>query len=168
MRGKWLTVFVVFTVFAVSCGPKLLAPKYRSMTTDGIPIDIGSLVGGCGSVGIPTAPKQADIDATKPFLTDPQWQTLNIMFKYFPDILLDGIHTVSGKFKLPSGKTVQGGTCPILVYAPQSNAHAAGTLSNEDWSYFCFLFWGAKLHQDLNGKASACKAALVAAGLPLP
>jgi len=46
--------------------------------------------------------------------------------------------------------------------------HAAGTISDVEYSQKLLKFYVAKFRQDLNGKASDAKAALTAAGLPIP
>lgn len=67
--------------------------------------------GGCpGGIGIPPEPTQALITATKPDLPADDFLGLNILFKYYHEILTDGVHNIGGKFDLPSGKSVTGGT----------------------------------------------------------
>lgn len=153
MRGKWLTVFVAFVVFLVSCGPNLAARKLTT-SIDGLPVDLGSLGGGCGSVGIGTRPTQADIDLCKSILDPTAGSQLQIMWKFFDEVVADGIHNVD--------------TCPILTLYPLQKGHTDGTISDADFSKRLYKFYVAKLKQDLNGKATQCKAALIAAGLPLP
>ncbi len=119
-----------------------------------------------GGIGIPPEPTQALIDGVKVNLSVDDANGTQILFKYYHEFLTDGVHNVSGKFKLPSGKSVQGGTCPILVYNPQRLAHESGELSDADWASFVMQFLRAKMKQDLVGKRDKAQADLVAAGLP--
>ena len=71
----------------------LAAPVTGTVTTSGC-TSITQLPGG---IGIPPEPTQANpIDICKPLLTPTQAATLQIMFNNFPEVLLDGVHTLSG------------------------------------------------------------------------
>jgi len=158
MKIPWKTIFVAFVVALVSCGPNLAA---RKLTTniDGLPVDLGSLTGGCGSVGIGTRPTQADIDLCKSILDPTARGQLQILWEEFDNVLTDGIHSVSGKY---------GGTCPILVLFPIQDGHKKGTISDEEFAKKIHRFYCAKYLENLDGSQAKAKARLTAEGLPLP
>ena len=153
MKIPWKTIFVASVVALVSCGPNLAA---RKLTTniDGLPVDLGSLGGGCGSIGIGTRPTQADIDLCKANLDPTAGAQLQIMWKFFDNVVTDGVHSLD--------------TCPILTLYPLQKGHTDGTISDAEFSKRLYKFYVAKYKQNLNGKQAQCKAAILAAGLPLP
>jgi len=150
MTGKLLTVSVAATILLVSCGPNLAARRMRT-NIDGLPVDFG---GGCGSIGVGKRPTQADIDVCKANLNPTQGGQLQILWKYFDEVVTDGIHNID--------------TCPILTLYPLQQGYKNGTITEVDFAKRLYKFYVAKLKQNLNGKADEAKAALTAAGLPLP
>lgn len=83
----WLPALAVLIV---ACGPSL-ASRVRSV--NGVPVaPVGGLSCSSLPVVLPDPPTQAMIDATKPFLSEVKWKQLNLMFEFFPEILLDGVH----------------------------------------------------------------------------
>jgi hypothetical protein len=102
-----------------------------------------------------TAPPTS-VDFCKTLLSPADAQRLQILFQYFGgEILLDGIHNLD--------------TCPILAWnAKVYKPYMAGTLTAAQYAKGMLGFLANKCVQNLNGKQSACAAALALAGLPVP
>jgi len=154
LTGRLLTISVASVVLLVSCGPNLAARRLHT-EVNGRAVDFGSVSGlSCSSIGIGTRPTQADIDLCKANLDPTAGAQLQIMWKYFDEVVTDGVHNLD--------------TCPILALYPIQQGHADGSINDASFAKKIYDFYKAKLKQDLNGKAAQCKAAMTVAGLPLP
>jgi len=105
---------VLFVAILAACS--VTAPKTRSTSITSLTDALGNVIplaapitgitstSGCssittlpGGIGIPPEPTQADpINICKPLLTTQQAATLQIMFNNFPEVLTDGVHSLSG------------------------------------------------------------------------
>ncbi len=155
MRGKWLTVFAASVVLLVSCGPNLAARQRMVTRVNGMDVDLGALGGGCGSIGIGTRPTQADIDVCKANLDPTAGEQLQILWAIFKNVRTDAMpHDLDD--------------CPILTLYPLQQGYKNGTITPADFAKKLYKFYVAKYNHNREGKQAEAKAALIAAGLPLP